>query len=150
MIFINNKRAMVKKETTKKKTTKKATSKKTTPKKVIEEVANSIIESQEAEMNLVEQEYLDAIAENMAAEAFIENKELEYEPTEEQIEKTIEFMNGDPSVIIPSNDIELKKADEIEEAAFKETFKSVKLENNRNSRIDRSFGYSWNGVEIDY
>jgi len=147
---------MVKKETTKKKTTKKATSKKTTPKKVIEEVANSIIESQEIEMNLVEQdppieqEYLDAIAENMAAEPFIENKKLEYESTEEQIEKAIEFMNGDPSVIIPSNNIEFKKVDEIEETAFKETFKSVKLENKKPKRIDHLFGYSWNGVEIDY
>ena len=33
----------------------------------------------------IEQEYLDAIAENMAAEPFIETKEPEYEPKEEQI-----------------------------------------------------------------
>ena len=139
----------------KKETSKKTTKKKTTKKSVIKEVAEKIIESQE-KVELVEQdppieqEYLEAIAENMAAEQFIENKELEYEPKEEQIEKAIEFMNGDPSVIIPSNDIELKKEETIEEAAFKDTFKNVKIENNRNSRIDRSFGYSWNGVEIDY
>jgi hypothetical protein len=138
-----------------KKEAKKTTKKSTTKKSVIKEVAEKIIESQE-KVELVEQdppieqEYLDAIAENIAAEPFIENKEPEYEPTEEQIEKAIEFMNGDPSVIIPSNDIELKKVDEIEEAAFKETFKSVKLENKKPKRIDHLFGYSWNGVEIDY
>jgi hypothetical protein len=121
---------MAKKETTKKKTTKKSTTKKS----VIKEVAEKIIESQE-KVELVEQdppieqEYLDAIAENMA---------------------TAEIMNGDPSVIIPSNDIELKKVDDIEEAAFKETFKNVKLENKKSRKIDSMFGYSWNGVEIDY
>lgn len=142
---------MAKKETTKKKTTKKSTTKKS----IIKEVAESIIN--EEKMDLVEQdppieqEYLDAIVENRAtAEPFIEKKEPEYEPTEEQIQKAIEFMNGDPSVIIPSNDIELKKTDEIEEAAFKQTFKSVKLENKKPKRIDHLFGYSWNGVEIDY
>ena len=62
----------------------------------------------------------------------------------------MEVMNGDPSVIIPSNDIEPKKEDTIEEVAFKETFKNVKLENKKNNRIDRSFGYSWNGIEMDY
>ena len=138
-----------------KKEAKKTTKKSTTKKSVIKEVAEKIIESQE-KVELVEQdppieqEYLDAIAENIAAEPFIENKKPEYEPTEEQIEKAIEFMNGDPSVIIPSNDIELKKVDEIEKAAFKETFKSVKLENKKPKRIDHLFGYSWNGVEIDY
>ena len=139
-----------------KKEAKKTTKKSTTKKSVIKEVAEKIIESQE-KVELVEQdppieqEYLDAIAENIAAEPFIEKKEPEYEPTQEEIEKAIEFMNGDPSVIIPSNDIELKKdTDEIEEAAFKETFKNVDIENKRNSRIDRTFGYSWNGAEIDY
>lgn len=139
----------------KKETSKNTSKKKTTKKSVIKEVAEKIIESQE-KVELVEQdppieqEYLDAIAENIAAEPFIENKEHEYEPTEEQIEKAIEFMNGDPSVIIPSNDIELKKEETIEEAAFKDTFKDVKIENKRNSRISRTFGYSWNGLEIDY
>ena len=90
------------------------------------------------------------LIQNGTAHNILPLKEPEYEPTEEQIEKTIEFMNGDPSVIIPSNDIELKKVDEIEEAAFKETFKSVKLENKKPKRIDHLFGYSWNGVEIDY
>ena len=140
----------------KKETSKKTSKKSTTKKKVIKEVAEKIIESQEkvevAEQDPpIEQEYLDAIAENKATvEEFIENKELEYEPTAEQVEKAIEVMNGDPSVIIPSNDIELNKVDTIEAEAFKDTFKDFKMENKRNSRIDRTFGYSWNGVEIDF
>lgn len=139
----------------KKETLKKTSNKKTTKKSVIKEVAEKIIESQE-KVELVEQdppieqEYLDAIAENIAAEPFIENKEPEYEPTQEEIEKAIEFMNGDPSVIIPSNEIEVRKNETIEEAAFKDTFKNVKIENKKNGRIDRMFGYSWNGTEIDY
>jgi predicted methyltransferase len=140
----------------KKETSKKTSKKSTTKKKVIKEVAEKIIESQEkvevAEQDPpIEQEYLDAIIENRATvEGFIENKEPEYEPTAEQVEKTIEVMNGDPSVIIPSNDIELNKVETIEAEAFKDTFKDVKMENKRNSRIDRTFGYSWNGIEIDF
>lgn len=135
-----------------KKETKKTSKKSTTKKSVIKGVAESIIK--EEKMDLVEQdppieqELLEQIL-SVGGEV-IEKKEPEYEPTEEQVEKFIEVMNGDPSVIIPSNDIELKKVDEIEEAAFKETFKSVKIENKRNSRIDRTFGYSWNGIEIDF
>ena len=135
-----------------KKETKKTSKKSTTKKSVIKEVAESIIK--EEKMDLVEQdppieqELLEQIL-SVGGEV-IEKKEPEYEPTEEQVEKFVEVMNGDPSVIIPSNDIELKKVDEIEEAAFKETFKSVKIENKRNSRIDRTFGYSWNGIEIDF
>jgi len=138
----------------KKETSKKTTKKKTTKKSVIKEVADKIIESQEVKMDLIEedppidQELLEEVL-SVGGE-IIEKKELEYEPTQEKIEKTIEFMNGDPSVIIPSNDIQLKKAETIEEAAFKDTFKNVKIENKRNSRIDRTFGYSWNGTEIDY
>lgn len=135
-----------------KKETKKTSKKSTTKKSVIKEVAESIIK--EEKMDLVEQdppieqELLEQVL--SVGDEVIEKKEPEYEPTEEQIEKFVEVMNGDPSVFIPSNDIELKKVDEIEEAAFKETFKSVKIENKRNSRIDRTFGYSWNGIEIDF
>lgn len=138
----------------KKETSKKTTKKKTTKKSVIKEVADKIIESQEVKMDLIEedppidQELLEEVL-SVGGE-ITEKKELEYEPTQEEIEKAIEFMNGDPSVIIPSNDIQLKKAETIEEAAFKDTFKNVKIENKRNSRIDRTFGYSWNGTEIDY
>lgn len=132
----------------KKETSKKTTKKKTTKKSVIKEVADKIIESQEVKMDLIDQELLEEVL-SVGGE-IIEKKEPEYEPTQKEIEKAIEFMNGDPSVIIPSNDIQLKKAETIEEAAFKDTFKNVKIENKRNSRIDRTFGYSWNGTEIDY
>lgn len=135
-----------------KKETKKTSKKSTTKKSVIKEVAESIIK--EEKMDLVEQDppIEQGLLEQVLSvgDEVIEKKEPEYEPTEEQVEKFVEVMNGDPSVIIPSNDIELKKVDEIEEAAFKETFKSVKIENKRNSRIDRTFGYSWNGIEMDY
>lgn len=129
-----------------KKEAKKTTKKSTTKKSVIKEVAEKIIESQE-KVELVEQdppieqEFLDAVEENAAA-------------LKEQATKEVEAMNGDPSVIIPSNDIELKKVDEkvddIEEAAFKQTFKSVKIENKKPKRINNMFGYSWNGIEMDY
>ena len=39
-----------------------------------------------------------------------------------------------------------EKTLEIEKKAFRDTFKGV---NNKKSRIDRSFGYSWNGMEMD-
>jgi hypothetical protein len=138
----------------KKETSKKATKKKTTKKSVIKEVADNIIESQEVKMDLIEedppidQELLEEVL--SVGSEIIEKKEPEYEPTQEEIEKAIESMNGDPSVIIPSNEIEVRKNETIEEAAFKDTFKNVKIENKKNGRIDRMFGYSWNGTEIDY
>lgn len=86
-----------------------------------------------------------------------------------------EVMNGDPSVIVPSEEIEeqlesepikeddqdppmemlnddasvLTKTDEIEVEAMKETFKEVT--ENKSRRLNGSpFTYSWNGQEIDY
>ena len=125
---------MAKKETTKK-TTKKATSKKATPKEVIEEVATSIIENTEEKAE-VRPEILEKIK--------VDTIVVEQDPP---IEK-VEVVNGDPAVVIPSNEIELNKdlTLEIEKKAFRDTFKGV---NNNKSRIDRSFGYSWNGVEMD-
>lgn len=135
---------MAKKETTKK-TTKKVTSKKATPKEVIEEVATSIIENSEEKAE-VRQEILDKIKFD---EAVLENlkKEDEIKKQDPPIEK-VEVVNGDPAVVIPSNEIELNKdlTLEIEKKAFRDTFKGV---NNNKSRIDRSFGYSWNGMEMD-
>ena len=125
---------MAKKETTKK-TTKKATSKKATPKEVIEEVATSIIENTEEKAE-VRPEILEKIK--------VDTIVVEQDPP---IEK-VEVVNGDPAVVIPSNEIELNKdlTLEIEKKAFRDTFKGV---NNNKSRIDRSFGYSWNGMEMD-
>lgn len=125
---------MAKKETTKK-TTKKATSKKATPKEVIEEVTTSIIENSEEKAE-VRPEILEEIK--------VDTIVVEQDPP---IEK-VEVVNGDPAVVIPSNEIELNKdlTLEIEKKAFRDTFKGV---NNNKSRIDRSFGYSWNGMEMD-
>ena len=138
----------------KKETSKKTTKKKTTKKSVIKEVADNIIESQEVKMDLIEEDPpidQELLGEVLSVDSeIIEKKELEYEPTQEEIEKAIEFINGDPSVIIPSNEIEVRKNETIEEAAFKDTFKNGKIENEKNGRIDRMFGYSWNGTEIDY
>ena len=51
----------------------------------------------------------------------------------------LEVMNGDPTVVT--------EVEEIEEKAMAETFK----ENKKSNRIiDRTFGYSWNGQEIDF
>ena len=51
----------------------------------------------------------------------------------------LEVMNGDPTVVT--------EVEKIEEEAMAETFK----ENKKSNRIiDRTFGYSWNGQEIDF
>ena len=154
----------VKKTTAKKTTTKKA------PKKVIKEVADSIIENSESvsateteELEKIEvrQEILDKIKFDEAAlenlkkvyeikkqEPIMETcSEPEYTPTVEEVEKAIEgfeTMNGDPAVIAPKED--KTKVSEIHEEAIKQTFKHI---NNRKGAIDRSFGYSWNGMEMD-
>jgi hypothetical protein len=147
---------MAKKETTKK-TTKKATSKKATSKEVIEEVATSIIENSES-VSATETEDIEKIEVRPEIlekikfdEAALENLKKVHETTvveqDPPIEK-VEVVNGDPAVVIPSNEIELNKdlTLEIEKKAFRDTFKGV---NNNKSRIDRSFGYSWNGMEMD-
>ena len=127
---------MAKKEITKK-TTKKATSKKATPKEVIEEVATSIIENTEIEKAEVRQEILDKIKFD---DAVLENLKKE----DEKATEAFETMNGDPAVIAPKK--EEVKVIEIHEEAIKQTFKHI---NNRKGAIDRSFGYSWNGMEMD-
>ena len=126
----------VKKTTAKKTTTKKA------PKKVIEEVADSIIENSE------KAEVRPEVLEELKKEPIVETcSEPEYTPTVEEVEKAIEgfeTMNGDPAVIAPKED--KTKVTEIHEEAIKQTFKHI---NNRKGAIDRSFGYSWNGMEMD-
>jgi hypothetical protein len=121
----------VKKTTAKKTTTKKA------PKKVIEEVADSIIENTEVEKADVRQEILDKIKFD---DAVLENLKKE----DEKATETFEAMNGDPAVIAPKK--EEVKVTEIHEEAIKQAFKHI---NNRKGAIDRSFGYSWNGMEMD-
>lgn len=123
----------VKKTTAKKTTTKKA------PKKVIEEVADSIIENTEIEKAEVNQEVLEELKKEPIMETCSE-------PEVEEADKAIdgfETMNGDPAVIAPKEEV---KVTEIHEEAIKQTFKHI---NNRKGAIDRSFGYSWNGMEMD-
>ena len=126
----------------KKTTAKKTTTKKATPKKVIEEVADSIIENSE------KAEVRPEVLEELKKEPIMETcSEPEYMPTVEEVEKAIEgfeTMNGDPAVIAPKE--EEVKVTEIHEEAIKQTFKHI---NNRKGAIDRSFGYSWNGMEMD-
>lgn len=127
---------------------KKKAAKKPTDKKIIKEVAEKIIEREEEtkEVELdppVETEALEEIL-SMDTEV-VEKKEPEHEPTAEQIEETIEVMNGDPSVVVPLNE-----TFEIQEKALEETFKSLKDNKKSNKIIDRMFGYSWNGMEMDF
>ena len=129
-----------KKTTAKKKATKKATKK---DNKVIKEVAESIINESKvlSPVEPSEEEFEEAA--KAAAEEILKQAE-ENEPIEE-----VEVMNGDPSVVIPSNEIEINKdlTLEIEKKAFRDTFKELNNENK--PKIDRSFGYSWNGMEMD-
>ena len=127
---------------------KKKIAKKPIDKKIIKEVAEQIIEREEEtkEVELdppVNEEALEEIL-NLDTEV-VEKKEPEYEPTAEQVEKTIEVMNGDPSVVVPLNE-----TFEIQEKALEETFKSLKDNKKSNRIIDRMFGYSWNGMEMDF
>lgn len=127
---------------------KKKAAKKPTDKKIIKEVAEKIIEREEEtkEVELdppVDEEALEEIL-NLDTEV-VEKKEPEYEPTAEQVEKTIEVMNGDPSVVVPLNE-----TFEIQEKALEDTFKSLKDNKKSNRIIDRMFGYSWNGMEMDF
>lgn len=147
----------------KKTTAKKKTTKKAKDNKIIKDVAESIIkkeEFEEAAKEAVDQDppltNLDAEIEgvdeanlNAMRNEWEVKSELEYTPTVEQVEKAIETMNGDPSVIIPSNEIEIKKdlTTEIEKKAFRDTFRE--LNNNKKLKLDNSFGYSWNGMEMD-
>lgn len=147
----------------KKTTAKKKTTKKAKDKKIIKEVAESIInkeEFEEAAKEAVDQDppltNLDAEIEgvdeanlNAMRNEWEVKSEPEYIPAVEQVEKAIETMNGDPSVIIPSNEIEIKKdlTTEIEKKAFRDTFRE--LNNNKKLKLDNSFGYSWNGMEMD-
>lgn len=131
---------MAKKETTKK---KKTTSRKTTSKKIIEQVAENIIENSnlEEEMELATDVVEDPIMEDgTVAEPLREKQEDEDPP--------LEVENGDPAVLVPVEE-EKKEEPTIEEAAMKATFKDTN--NNKSGRLlDQSFGYSWNGMEIDF
>lgn len=121
---------------------KKKAAKKPTDKKIIKEVAEQIIEREE-ETKEVE---LDPPVETEALEeALSMDTEVVEKKEPEQVEETIEVMNGDPSVVVPLNE-----TFEIQEKALEETFKSLKDNKKSNKIIDRMFGYSWNGMEMDF
>ena len=48
----------------------------------------------------------------------VEIKEPEYEPTAEDVEKTIEVMNGDPSVVVPVENNQENKEEGMENNSF--------------------------------
>ena len=135
-----------------KKTTKKNT-KSAVKKKVTKKVEQTLIETQNDEMEValdeieegakeIEQEE-DAV---FGEEDFVDQdppmietiSESSYTPTEKENNQVIEVMNGDPSVVLP--------IDKIEEEAMAETFK----ENKPRKMNGDPFTYSWNGQEIDY
>jgi hypothetical protein len=121
---------------------KKKAAKKPTDKKIIKEVAEKIIEREE-ETKEVE---LDPPVETEALEEVLSmDTEVVEKKEPEQVEETIEVMNGDPNVVVPLNE-----TFEIQEKALEETFKSLKDNKKSNRIIDRMFGYSWNGMEMDF
>lgn len=127
----------------KKETAKKTTAKKRTSKKVIKEVAENIIENTkiEEEMELATEVVEGPVMEDGTVAEPLREKQKDEEPP-------LEVENGDPAVL---KLVEEKKKEEptIEEAAMKATFKNIN--NNKSSRLlDKSFGYSWNGMEIDF
>ena len=117
---------MVKKEATKKKTTKKTKTKKNMTDKVAEIIVNN------DETNLTE-ENQDYVEETVVFTNASEEKELVDEPITE--EETIE-----------------EKTSEEENVNTIEATEPIdnNIKNKRTSRINRTFGYSWNGVEIDF
>lgn len=149
----------------KKTTAKKKTTKKAKDNKIIKEVAESIIskeefnevtkESEEDKVYVVNPQIVvvdqDPPLTNLDAEIEgVDEANLNAMRKECEVKEEVEVMNGDPSVIIPSNEIEVNKdlTLEIERKAFRDTFKE--LNNNKKLKLDNSFGYSWNGMEMDY
>lgn len=122
----------------KKTNSKKKSVKKLVNKEIIKEVAEKIIE-REQELDEVVLEPAEEVAVSDVAEAIEEAA-----PIVEQ-DPPIEVMNGDPSVIVPINE-----TFEIQEKAMENTFRSLKENKQSNRIIDRMFGYSWNGMEMDF
>jgi len=110
---------MAKKETK----NKKVANKKAKPTVVKKE--KPIVEKMELVDQIQEpsQELLEQILETDGE--IVEKKEPEYEPTAEDIEKTIEVLNEEPVV----EAVEEKKI---------------------TKKVDRTFGYLWNGQAIDF
>ena len=123
---------MAKKETTNKKTTKKSTKK-----KIVEEAPIEV------------QEFEEAAALEVTEEVGPENVEV----TE------IEVMNGDPAVVVPTEEVEAQEeeapaeeeaAPEVDEPAPVEEAAPQKEIKPKKNGFRRMFGFIWNGQEMDY
>ena len=95
----------------------------------------------------------------------VETKIIE-EPITESIQKEdvineLEIVNGDASVLNPIEEVnaveEAKIENQIKEEKIEKVLKDIpveeeseKIENKGSRIIDRFFGYSWNGQEMDY
>lgn len=133
------------KETTKKKDTAK---KKATPKKkfVEKKVTKPVEEKSEP---VVEEKVLN----EMNADELYPKNVLEVEEQTEVEDEKLEVMNGDPAVLTP-NEEESKRVKEIFKEVINEKPKVVEKEEKGVKkiikRINRSFGYLWNGQMIDF
>lgn len=95
----------------------------------------------------------------------VETKAIEEPITEtiqeEDVVEELEVVNGDASVLTPSEEVntieEVKIENQIKEEKIEKDLKDIpveeeskKIENKVSRVIDRFFGYSWNGQEMDY
>ena len=101
-----------------KKETNKKTTKKSTKKKVVEETPIEV------------QQFEEAAPVEVTEEAEPENVEV----------TQVEVMNGDPTVVVPTEEVEIP----VEEEAPQEEIKP------KTNVFKRMFGYIWNGQEMDY
>ena len=82
-------------------------------------------------------------------------EELESPVVEETVEAEpeVEVMNGDPAVVIPTEEVETfedEPADEEPEAQEEEAPAPQEKITPKKNVIKRMFGYIWNGQEMDY
>lgn len=122
-------------ETTKKKDTAK---KKVTPKKkfVEKKVTKPVEEKSEP---VVEEKVLN----EMNADELYPKKVLEVEEQTEVEDEKLEVMNGDPAVLTPKEEETKKEEPKVVEKKETGVKKIIK-------RINRNFGYLWNGQAIDF
>lgn len=109
-----------------KKETNKKTTKKSTKKKVVEEAPIEVQQFEEAAL---------------------------VEVTEEAEPENVEVMNGDPTVVVPTEEAETpveEEAPEEEEAAPVEEETPQEEIKPKTNVFKRMFGYIWNGQEMDY
>ena len=109
-----------------KKETNKKTEKKSTKKKVVEEAPIEV------------QQFEEAAPVEVTEEAEPENVEV----------TQVEVMNGDPTVVVPTEEVEIPVEEE-EAAPIEEETPQEEIKPKTNV-FKRMFGYIWNGQEMDY